>query len=152
MVHFENYKNQLVILSNKGDDKKQGSCFPIDDPISSAHKSLWVPFDFPPLKEWSQELPVIFQSSLVVRCLSLRSCLYDDLHHDSYEMLGSRIIFGDFFWGPSFKITGEFYFIPKYWEWTEDVLFHFDKALTSVGIVDAVHASLFIYDCNKDVM
>ena len=47
---------------------------------------------------------------------------------------------------------GEFCFIPKYWEWTEDVLFHFDKALTSAGIADAVHASLFTYDCNKDVM
>ena len=46
----------------------------------------------------------------------------------------------------------EFYFIPKYWEWTEDVLFHFDKALTSASIADAVHASLFTYDCNKNVM
>ena len=71
MVHFEDYKNQLVVLSNKGDDRKQGSCFLVDDPISSAPKSLWVPFDFPPLKEWSQEFSTISQSSLVARCLKI---------------------------------------------------------------------------------
>ena len=94
----------------------------------------------------------ISQSNLVARCLSLQSCLHDDLHHDNYGMLGSRIIFENSFLGPSFKIMGEFCFISKYWEWTEDVLFHFDKALTSAGIADAVHASLVTYDCNKDVM
>ena len=45
----------------------------------------------------------------------------------------------------------EFTYVLGYWEWVKDVLFHFQKMLIEVQIID-VFASLYIYDWNKDVI
>uniref|UniRef100_A0A2N9F7B1 Aminotransferase-like plant mobile domain-containing protein n=1 Tax=Fagus sylvatica TaxID=28930 RepID=A0A2N9F7B1_FAGSY len=50
------------------------------------------------------------------------------------------------------QYTGEFSYIPKYWEWLEDILSRNKKILTDAKIYGAVYASLFTYDRNVHAM
>uniref|UniRef100_A0A2N9H4X7 Aminotransferase-like plant mobile domain-containing protein n=1 Tax=Fagus sylvatica TaxID=28930 RepID=A0A2N9H4X7_FAGSY len=51
-----------------------------------------------------------------------------------------------------FPSVGEFSYIPKYWEWLEDILSRNKKILTDAKIYGAVYASLFTYDRNVHAM
>ena len=65
---------------------------------------------------------------------------------EKFITLGSHIILEEAIWGQSFRILGEFNYIPKYWKWAEDVLFRCDKYLVEIHILHAVYASLYTYD------
>ena len=73
-------------------------------------------------------------------------------NQEKFTTLGSRIISGDAIWGQSFQILGEFTYIPKYWEWAEDVRFRCHKYLDEINILNAVYASLYTYDRDKDII
>ena len=60
-------------------------------------------------------------------------------NQEKFTILGSRIISGDAIWGQSFQIFGEFAYIPKYWEWTEDILFRLSKYLVEISVLDAMY-------------
>ena len=84
-------------------------------------------------------------------------CLQSHLHdtarsQEKFIALGRRIILGEAIWGQSFQILEEFTYIPKYWEWAEDVLFRCSKYLAEINILDGVYASLYTYDRDKDVI
>ena len=55
---------------------------------------------------------------------------------------------------PPLQYTGEFSYIPKYWEWLEDMLSQNKKKkiLIDAKIYGALYASLFTYDRNVHAM
>uniref|UniRef100_A0A2N9G5U8 Aminotransferase-like plant mobile domain-containing protein n=1 Tax=Fagus sylvatica TaxID=28930 RepID=A0A2N9G5U8_FAGSY len=74
-----------------------------------------------------------------------------------FPLLARRINVGEAHWAtssraPPLQYTGEFSYIPKYWEWLEDILSRNKKTLTDAKIYGAVRASLFTYDRNVHAM
>jgi hypothetical protein len=53
---------------------------------------------------------------------------------------------------PPLQYTGEFSYIPKYWEWLQDILSRNKKTLTDAKIYGALYVSLFTYDRNVHAM
>ena len=49
---------------------------------------------------------------------------------------------------PPLQYKGEFSYLPKYWEWLEDILSCNSKDLGDAKIYKSLLASLFIYDQN----
>ncbi|KAL2894557.1 Serine/threonine-protein phosphatase 7 long form-like protein [Bienertia sinuspersici] len=72
---------------------------------------------------------------------------------DLLSMLGRSIISDSVRWGSNqLRIHGDFNFIAGYWEWTEDILFHFEEPLQLSSIYDAVYASLYSYAKDINIM
>uniref|UniRef100_A0A2N9G2T5 Aminotransferase-like plant mobile domain-containing protein n=1 Tax=Fagus sylvatica TaxID=28930 RepID=A0A2N9G2T5_FAGSY len=73
------------------------------------------------------------------------------------SLLARRISVGEAHWAtiskaPPLQYTGEFSYIPKYWEWLEDILSLNKKTLTDAKVYGALYASLFTYDRNVHAM
>ncbi|KAL2942176.1 30S ribosomal protein S2 chloroplastic, partial [Bienertia sinuspersici] len=46
----------------------------------------------------------------------------------------------------------EFSYISHYWEWMEDIIYTCRNALANIHLLDAVYASMFLYECNAPMM
>jgi len=66
--------------------------------------------------------------------------------------LGRCIIQGEIRWGNTMTVEGEYRHIPRYWEWTEDILGRSQEVLGTAQIYDVVYASLFTYDRNSNIL
>jgi hypothetical protein len=92
------------------------------------------------------------------KIFTLRSSLHSGVNYTSlFPLLAHRISVGEAHWATSswahpFQYIGEFSYIPKYWEWLEDILSRNKKILTDAKIYGTVRASLFTYDRNVHVM
>ena len=79
-------------------------------------------------------------------------------HINPFPLLGRRISAGEVQWVlPSFKTPplqykGEFSYLPKYWEWLEDILSRNTKVLSDANLYEPLLASLFTYDRNPHVL
>ena len=95
------------------------------------------------LSQWwveaSHELHDLTRKDLhvVLRTFTLASNLHSTVNHvNPFPLLGRRISAGEVQWGlPSSKThplqyRGEFSYLPKYWEWLEDILSHNTKVLS----------------------
>jgi hypothetical protein len=94
------------------------------------------------------------QSKIFTLCSSLHSGVS---HTGLFPLLVRRISVGEAHWATTsralpLQYTGEFSYIPKYWEWLEDILNRNKKILTDAKIYGAVYASLFTYDRNVHAM
>jgi hypothetical protein len=119
----------------------------------------------PHLSQWwsesSRELydPSKRDSHLVQsKIFTLRSSLHSGVSHTGlFPLLACRISVGKTHWttilrAPPLQYTGEFSYIPKYWEWLEDILSRNKKTLTDAKIYGALYVSLFTYDRNVHAM
>uniref|UniRef100_A0A2N9G3K9 Aminotransferase-like plant mobile domain-containing protein n=1 Tax=Fagus sylvatica TaxID=28930 RepID=A0A2N9G3K9_FAGSY len=92
------------------------------------------------------------------KIFTLRSSLHSGVNYTGlFPLLARRINVGEAHWAtssraPPLQYTGEFSYIPKYWEWLEDILSRNKKTLTDAKIYGAVRASLFTYDRNVHAM
>ena len=57
-----------------------------------------------------------------------------------------------FFQDPPLQYKGEFSYLPKYWEWLEDILSRNTKVLSDANLYEPLLASLFTYDRNTHVL
>ncbi|KAK6145937.1 hypothetical protein DH2020_019806 [Rehmannia glutinosa] len=103
------------------------------------------------LREWSREIPPVKDSKSKMWAL-------EATHHQqsdepiSLPTLGRCIIEGEAKWGDPIRFGGEFHYVKVYWEWTEDILSPCKNKLQAARIYDSVYASLFIYDCNSNIV
>ncbi|KAL2942840.1 Tropomyosin [Bienertia sinuspersici] len=76
-----------------------------------------------------------------------------DATNDKPPLLGRSIVSGATKWkSNTVKFIGDFFFIPGYWEWTEDVLSRYGDILELCSVRDAVYASLYSYDRDTNIL
>ena len=111
--------------------------------------------------ESSHELHDLARKDLHVasRMFTLSSNLHSAVDHiNPFPFLGRQMSAGEVRWAlPSSKMTplqyrGEFSYLPKYWEWLEDILSCNTKALSDANLYEPLLASLFTYDQNTHVL
>jgi hypothetical protein len=160
-------KNQFItILSHANEPIEEGITLAVLPSASFIYSSSLVDVSRTPhLSQWwsesSRELydpskrdshPV--QSNIFI----LRSSLHSGVNYTGlFPLLACRINVGEAHWAtssraPPLQYTGEFSYIPKYWEWLEDIFSRNKKTLTDAKIYGAVRASLFTYDRNVHAM
>ena len=119
----------------------------------------------PSLSQWwvesSHKLhdPTRKDSHVVSRTFTLASNLHSTVDRvDPFPLLGRRISAGEVQWAlpssktPPLQYKGEFSYLPKYWEWLEDILSRNIKVLSDVNLYKPLLASLFTYDRNPHVL
>uniref|UniRef100_A0A2N9I9P1 Aminotransferase-like plant mobile domain-containing protein n=1 Tax=Fagus sylvatica TaxID=28930 RepID=A0A2N9I9P1_FAGSY len=83
------------------------------------------------------------------KIFTLRSSLHSGVNYTGlFPLLARRISVGEAHWAtssraPPLQYTGEFSYIPKYWEWLEDILSRNKKTLTDAKI----YGAFFEYWC-----
>ncbi|KAL2902555.1 Protein MAIN-LIKE 2 [Bienertia sinuspersici] len=76
-----------------------------------------------------------------------------DATNDKLPLLGRSIVSGVTKWkSNTVKFIGDSFFIPGYWEWTEDVLSRYGDILELCSVRDAVYASLYSYDRDMNIL
>ncbi|KAL2900616.1 Protein MAIN-LIKE 2 [Bienertia sinuspersici] len=76
-----------------------------------------------------------------------------DATNNKPPLLGRSIVSGATKWkSNTLKFIGDFFFIPGYWEWTEDVLSRYGDILELCSVRDAVYASLYSYDRDTNIL
>ncbi|KAL2900285.1 E3 ubiquitin-protein ligase TRIM71 [Bienertia sinuspersici] len=76
-----------------------------------------------------------------------------DATNDKPPLLGRSIMSGATKWkSNTVKFTGDSFFIPGYWEWTEDVLSRYGDILELCSVRNAVYASLYSYDKDTNIL
>ena len=98
-------------------------------------------------------------SHVISRMFTLASNLYSTADHiNPFPFLGCQISAGEMQWAlpssktPSLQYKCEFSYLPKYWEWLEDILSHNTKVLSDANLYEPLLASLFTYDLNTHVL
>ena len=155
----------ITLLSSTNEPLEQGvvlKVHPLGSSISSSptaiphHSSLsqwWV--------ESSHELhdPTRRDSHVVLRMFTLASNLHSTADRvDPFPLLGHQISAGEVQWAlpssktPPLQYRGEFSYLPKYWEWLEDILSRNTKVLSDANLYGPLFASLFTYDWNSHVL
>jgi hypothetical protein len=156
-------KNQFItILSHANEPIEEGitlAVFPSAGSIYSSsptdvnrtlHLSQWWSKSSRELYDPSKRDSHPVQSKIFTLCSSLHSSVS---HTGLFPLLARRISVGEAHWmttsrAPPLQYTGEFSYIPKYWEWLEDILSRNKKILTDAKIYGALYAFLFTYDRN----
>ncbi|GAA0160365.1 hypothetical protein LIER_16937 [Lithospermum erythrorhizon] len=69
-----------------------------------------------------------------------------------FHFLGSMIAAGRVQWKSPLKVCGNFDYIPGYWEWAENVRHRCGAILTSASLIEAVQASLCVYDYSDEFL
>jgi hypothetical protein len=160
-------KNQFItILSHADEPIKEGITLAVLPSASFIYSSS--PIDVsrtPHLSQWwSESSRELYDPSkrdshpVQSKIFTLRSSLHSGVNYTGlFPLLARRISVGEAHWAtssraPPLQYTGEFSYIPKYWEWLEDILSRNKKTLTDAKIYGAVRASLFTYDRNVHAM
>ena len=129
-------------------------------PLGSSISSLSTAIPCPPsLSQWwiksSHELhnPTRKDSHVISRMFTLASNLHSTADRvNPFPLLGRWISAGEVQWAPPSSKTpplqyrGEFSYLPKYWEWLEDILSCNTKVLSNANLYEPLLASLFTYD------
>ena len=118
------------------------------------HLSQWWSESSRELYDPSKRDSHLVQLKIFILCSSLHSGVS---YTGSFPLLARRISIGKAHWAttsraPPLQYTGEFSYIPKYWEWLEDIFSRNKKILTDAKIYGMLYASLFIYDQNVHAM
>jgi hypothetical protein len=160
-------KNQFItILSHADEPIEEGITLAVLPSASFIYSSS--PIDVsrtPHLSQWwSESSRELYDPSkrdshpVQSKIFTLRSSLHSGVNYKGlFPLLARRINVGEAHWAtssraPPLQYTGEFSYIPKYWEWLEDILSRNKKTLTDAKIYGAVRASLFTYDRNVHAM
>uniref|UniRef100_A0A2N9GLN2 Aminotransferase-like plant mobile domain-containing protein n=1 Tax=Fagus sylvatica TaxID=28930 RepID=A0A2N9GLN2_FAGSY len=160
-------KNQFItILSHADEPIEEGITLAVLPSASFIYSSS--PIDVsqtPHLSQWwSESSRELYDPSkrdshpVQSKIFTLRSSLHSGVNYTGlFPLLARRINVGEAHWAtssraPPLQYTGEFSYIPKYWEWLEDILSRNKKTLTDAKIYGAVRASLFTYDRNVHAM
>ncbi|KAI5312471.1 hypothetical protein L3X38_041644 [Prunus dulcis] len=129
MTFFKCFKKGTVtILEDESDSRDEGTTLLVGAPLLASEVSEVD--NYLHILSWSQET--------------------DSL--GAFELLSDRIHNGAVNWGSVLPTAGESTFIEYYWEWLEDVLSRNTQVLKSVGLYNAVFASLFSYDRHAPVI
>jgi hypothetical protein len=150
-------KNQFItLLSHTDEPMEEGITLTVFPSTGSIYSSS--PIDVnqtPHLSQWwsesSRELydpskrdshPV--KSKIFTLCSSFHSGVS---HTGLFSLLAHRISVGEAHWTttsrtPLLHYTREFSYIPKYWEWLEDILSRNKKILINAKIYGALHLSI----------
>ena len=96
---------------------------------------------------------------VVSRTFTLASNLHSTVDYvDPFPLLGCWISAREVQWAlpssktPPLQYRGEFSYLPKYWEWLEDILSRNTKVLSDANLYEPLLASLFTYDRNPHVL
>ncbi|KAI5313417.1 hypothetical protein L3X38_042591 [Prunus dulcis] len=161
MAFFKCFKKGTVtILEDESDSRDEGTTLLVGAPllaseISEVDNYLHIP-------SWSQE--VFCQLSSFKKSKSIDRDLHSTVlqlkssHHTetdslgAFELLSDRIHNEEVNWGSVLPSAGESTYTDYYWEWLEDVLNRNTQVLKSVGLYNAVFASLFSYDRHAPVI
>ncbi|KAK9732868.1 hypothetical protein RND81_04G028500 [Saponaria officinalis] len=73
-------------------------------------------------------------------------------HFPSFEILRTSITKEKAHWSATPRFGCEFTYTPNYWEWLEDIIRQCRADLRATHILEAVHASLFLYSRNTSLM
>ena len=79
-------------------------------------------------------------------------------HINPFPFLGRQISTGEVQWAlpssktPPLQYKGEFSYLPKYWEWLEEILSCNTKVLSDANLYESLLALLFTYDQNTHVL
>ncbi|KAK6153625.1 hypothetical protein DH2020_013264 [Rehmannia glutinosa] len=140
----------LMILDDESQSIDKGTILAVFDPVVGRYATAWPRLTNPSyLEEWSKEIP----SSKTSKTWTLQATHHQySVESTPLPTLGRHIIEGQAKWGDDIKFVGEFHYIKRYWEWTEDVLSRCKNNLQKVKIYDAVYVSLFTYDNNSNIM
>ncbi|KAL2895486.1 Ribosomal RNA large subunit methyltransferase Cfr [Bienertia sinuspersici] len=117
---------------------------PTFSPITGVFVEDWSPSYYPPnLENWTTgETKPILCSSHYETCTEVKSV--DTLH--------GRLSRKETCWtsNPCYGVV--FSYISHYWEWMEDIICTCRNALANIHLLDAVYASMFLYECNVPMM
>ena len=150
----------ITLLRSTNEPLEKGVVLKVHPLGSSVPSSSSTVIPCPPsLSQWwveaSHELhdPTRKDSHVVSRTFTLASNLHSTADRvDPFPLLGRRISVGEVQWAlPSSKTLslqykGEFSYLPKYWEWLEDILSHNTKVLSDANLYEPLLASLFTYE------
>ena len=156
----------ITLLHSTNEPMEDGVVLKVHPPGSSVPSPSFTAIPCPPSLSWwwvesSHELHNLIRKDLHVisRTFTLASNLHSTANHiNPFPLLGRRISAGEVQWVlPSFKTPplqykGEFSYLPKYWEWLEDILSHNTKVLSDANLYEPLLASLFTYDRNTHVL
>ncbi|CAL8152125.1 unnamed protein product [Prunus armeniaca] len=161
MVFFKCFKKGTVtILEDESDNRDEGTTLLVGAPllaseVSEVDNSLHIP-------SWSQEVFCQLSSfkkskstdrDLHSTVLQLKSSHHTDTGSSkAFELLSDRIHNGAVNWSSALPTACESTFTEYYWEWLEDVISRNTQVLKSIGLYNAVFASLFSYDRHAPVI
>ncbi|KAM3338866.1 hypothetical protein P3S68_030952 [Capsicum galapagoense] len=137
----------LIISDHKDSEVKTNLL--IGMPLARQYVALWPSLkNIPNLDQWTLEFHSCPPKTWV-------SCSFN--HHikniaNTLPCLRRQIINGENRWGETFQLSGEFHYIPGYWEWAKDVLSRSCQTLKDAKIYYAVYGSLFTYDHNTNIL
>lgn len=142
--------NYLIITDHEDEDSDCGTRLEI-------HRSLLRPLGARPsvskqnfLSQMSIQIPSEPNNPQLFKLLNnLRE---KDATDDTFPLLGRSIISNSVRWGAKLKISGEFRFIPGYWDQTQDVLSRCKVALGLCSMYGAIYASLYQYGRDQNIM
>ena len=137
----------ITFLRSSNEPLEQGvvlKVHPLGSSISSSPTAIPRP---PSLSQWwvesSHELhdPTRKDSYVVSRTFTLASNLHSTANRvDPFPLLGRRISTGEVQWAlpssktPPLQYKGEFSYLPKYWEWLEDILSRNTEVLSDANL------------------
>ncbi|KAI5328304.1 hypothetical protein L3X38_027701 [Prunus dulcis] len=161
MAFFKCFKKGTVtILEDESDSRDEGTTLLVGAPLLASEVSEVD--NYLHISSWSQEvfcqLSSFKKSKSTDRDLHSTVLQLKSLHHTEtnslgvFELLSDRIHNGAVNWGSVLPTAGEYTFIEYYWEWLEDVPSRNTQVLKSVGLYNAVFASLFSYDRHAPVI
>ena len=156
----------ITLLHSTNEPMEDGVVLKVHPPGSSVPSPSFTAIPCPQSLSWwwvklSHELhdPIRKDLHVISRTFTLASNLHSTANHiNPFPLLGRRISAGEVQWVlPSFKTPplqykGEFSYLPKYWEWLEDILSHNTKVLSDANLYEPLLASLFTYDWNIHVL
>ena len=156
----------ITLLHSTNEPMEDGVVLKVHPPGSSVPSPSFTAIPCPPSLSWwwvesSHELhdPIRKDLHVISRTFTLASNLHSTANHiNPFPLLGRRISAGEVQWVlPSFKTPplqykGEFSYLPKYWEWLEDILSRNTKVLSDANLYEPLLASLFTYDWNTHVL
>lgn len=156
MVYFKEFvertRKHLALVDREDDPPKSGTCLVVRQSLLRPVTRVELPTPENFLSQMSKEIELSNMGG--AKSFVLRSTMPDrPATSDKPPLLGRSIVSGNAKWKTNtVKFVGDYYYIPGYWEWTEDVLSRFGDALEHSSIFDAVYASLYSYDRDINIL
>ncbi|KAL2924127.1 Serine/threonine-protein phosphatase 7 long form-like protein [Bienertia sinuspersici] len=154
MVHLKDFvdgkRKYLVLVYHEDDLPKSGTCLTIRPSLlrlGSRAESLVNSQNF--RKNMMMMVKLDNMDAYVLPNMMPDS----DATNDKPPLLGRFIMSGATKWkSNTVKFIGDSFFIPVYWQWTEDVLSRYGDIPELCSVHDAVYASLYSYDRDTNIL
>ena len=142
----------LAIFNEEGESLSKATTVPVGRPLIGRYARQWPALmNSLHMKNWARGHVDV--SGKFTKAYILLSMHNQTKTTEPFQTLGRNILEEKATWSnEAFHVKGEFRYLKRYWEWTEDVLSRSKLTLLSAKVYEAVNASLFTYDSDSNIM